>query len=144
MSGQKRKRIIYLALVVTIIWGVYNFPSSRVKKNTVKLPETIQPLSNAQSVTSAKDMINIDEKTQASWGTDPFQSPKPVKIAFRRKPSWHLSGIVYNDHTPLAIINNQPVKVGHEIDDAKVVDIGERTVTLEYKGRLFRLSVTKG
>jgi hypothetical protein len=55
-----------------------------------------------------------------------------------------LTGIVYNDRTPLAIINNRPVKVGDAIDQAKVVDIGTRTVTVEYQGKRVTLTVSKG
>ncbi len=144
MSGQKRKKLVYFALVAVIIWGVYNFPASRVEKNAIGPPETIQPLPAAQSVTSANDMINIAQQTQAPWGADPFHSSKSVETDFHLEPRWHLSGIVYNDRTPLAIINSRPVKVGQQIDEAKVVDIGARIVTLEYQGRLFTLSVTKG
>jgi hypothetical protein len=144
VSGQNRKKIVYFALVAALIWGVYNFPTSRVKKTAIEPTETIQPLSAAQSVAPANDMINIAEKTQAPWGADPFHSSKLVKADFSHEPRWHLSGIVYNDRTPLAIINSRPVKVGQEIDEAKVVDIGARMVTLEYQGRLFTLSVTKG
>jgi hypothetical protein len=144
VSGQKRKKIVYFALAAALIWGVYNFPASRAKKNAIEPPETVQPLSVSQSATPVNDMINIAEKTQASWGADPFHSSKSVKTDFRREPRWHLSGIVYNDRTPLAIINSRPVKVGQEIDEAKVIDIGARMVTLEYQGRLFTLSVTKG
>ncbi len=144
MSGKTRKTIIYLALPLAIIWGVFNFSGKRSKKVDPEAPTTLQPLSQISAVQSSGDMIHIKEKARASWGADPFRARKPVKASSPSEPTWNLSGIVYNSQTPLAIINNRPVRAGDVVNNATVVSIKAKTVTLERDGTRWTLTVTKG
>ena len=144
MNEKKRKKIVYLILVVAVIWGVYNLPTKRGEKADVETPETAQPLNPTSPGESAGKMINIEQKVRTAWGADPFRVRRSVKTAPLSTPVWHLSGIVYNSQTQLAIINNRPVRAGDVVNNAKVVSIKAKTVTLEHKGTLLTLTVTKG
>jgi len=144
MNEKRRKKIVYLILVVAVIWGVYNFPTKRGEKADVEAPETVQLLNPTLPAQSAGKMINIEQKVRAVWGADPFQVRRPVKAAPLSAPVWHLSGIVYNSQTQLAIINNRLVRTGDVVNNAKVVSIKAKTVTLEHNGTLLTLTVTKG
>jgi molybdenum cofactor biosynthesis enzyme len=144
MNEKRRKKIVYLILVVAVIWGVNNFPDKRGEKAAVETPVTIQSLSSTSPAQSAGKMIDIEQKVRAAWGTDPFRVKRSVKAAPLSAPEWHLSGIVYNSQTPLAIINNKPVRAGDVVNNAKVVSIKPKTVTIEHNGTLLTLTVTKG
>jgi hypothetical protein len=144
VNEKRRKKIVYLILVVAVIWGVYNFPFKQSNKADVKTPETIQPLSSTLPAQSTGKMINIKEKSLAAWGTDPFQVRRSVKAVPFSRPMWLLSGIVYNNQKPLAIINNKQVETGDIVNNAKVLSIKTKTVTLEYNGALLTLTVTEG
>ena len=144
MNEKRRKKIVYLILVVAVIWGVYNFPTKHDEKASVETPETIQPSNPASAAQSTGKMINIEQKVRAAWGTDPFRVKRSVKAAPLSAPVWRLSGIVYNNQTPLAIINNRPVRAGDVVNNARVVSIKAKTVTLEHNGTLLTLTVTKG
>lgn len=144
MNKKRRKKIVYLVLVVAVIWGVYNFPTKRGEKADIEAPETIQPLNQTSPAQSVGKMINIEQKARAAWGADPFRVRRSVKAAPLTAPVWHLSGIVYNSQTQLAIINNRPVRAGDVVNNAKVVSIKAKTVTLEHNGTLLTLTVSKG
>ena len=144
MNEKRRKKIVYLILGVAVIWGVYNFPTKRSEKADVETPETIQPPGPTSPAQSAGRMINIEQKVRAAWGADPFRARRSVKAAPLSAPRWHLSGIVYNSQTQMAIINNRPVRAGDVVNNARVVSIKAKTVTLEHNGTLLTLTVTKG
>ena len=146
MNERTRKKIVYLSLVLAVIWGIYNFPSQNESPNINETVPTIQPLATSSPVTENREMIDVKQKMQAPWGEDPFQSagPKFILKVDQVNPRWRLSGIVYNSHNPLAIVNNQPVRVGDEINNATVVSINASTITLDYNGDRVTLNVTKG
>jgi type II secretory pathway component PulC len=144
VNEKRRKKIVYLILVVAVIWGVYNFPAKRGEKADIETPATVQPLSSTLPAQSVGKMINIEQKSLAAWGADPFRAKKSFRPPPRKPPVWRLSGIVYNSQTPLAIINNRPVQAGDMVNNARVLSIKAKTVTLEHNGALLTLTVTKG
>ncbi len=149
MSEKKRKLLIYLTLPIALIWAVYNFPSGKKAPNDVPPPvaeATIQPVVATASEPDAR-LINIEDQTAKKWGLDPFRT----YLANRRggnassaQKSWNVKGIVFNPANPLAFVNSKSVRVGDTVDDARVVAIDRKTVTLDYRGREFTLSVNKG
>ena len=146
MNEQKRKKIIYITLVLAIIYGAYNFwPSNRQIDETEK-PKTIKPIVGTNQVQPAGDnFINVDSLSVTPWGADPFRSKKAVTTT--RKTSninWILTGILYNKANPMAIINKKTVGIGDIIDRATVIAINRKDVTLEHNGKIYTLAVTKG
>ena len=94
-----------------------------------------------------KIIINIREKESEPWGVDPFKSKTKrakKKQMVNQPPVWNLTGIMYNEQSPIAYINKKAVRVGSMINEAQVIDISRSAVTLELKGNRFTLHVGKG
>lgn len=143
MNEQLRKRLVYGALVLAIIYGVYNFLPAR-KPTVVTPPETIEPLVGAVAEAAAK----LDEPTVAAlearpWGRDPFGKPTRAVEATPRQ-TWTLRGIIYSAAKPLAYINGARVGIGDKVNNATVVAIDKTKVTLEFGGSQFDVFVRKG
>ncbi|UCE24321.1 MAG: hypothetical protein JSU74_13695 [Candidatus Zixiibacteriota bacterium] len=151
MSESTRKKIIAAVMVVVIIWGYNNLkPSDGPTKKPVRTKETavsVQPPAPPPQSPSAPKLVNVEQQAKEPWGADPFRvksrSGKKDGKA-RKKPRWQLSGILHNAQAPIAIINKRQVKTGQTINDAKVVKIDKRTVTIEHNGKRMTLTVTKG
>ncbi len=150
MSEKTRKILIFLTLPIALIWAAYNFPSGKKTTSQKDHPPvteaTIQPVSATAGEPDAR-LINIEDQTAKKWGLDPFRT----YLANRRgggtpsaQRSWNVKGIVYNPANPLAFVNSKSVRVGDTVDDARVISIDKKSVTLDYQGRKFTLSVTKG
>ena len=149
MSENNRKKILYAALVAAVIWGVYNF----VPKSQIGTAPTSKPVVSRQAepaVTSASfaridKTINVADMKLKGWGSDPFRAGNR-KIANKKAPKkvWKLSGIVFNDFNPLAIINGKSIGVGDTIEGAKVLKIERKKVVIEYAGNNISLWVSKG
>lgn len=146
MNERTRKMLIYLLFVVAVIWGIYSFPESKEQPVSEQVPVAV-PASTPASAITTTATINVEEKKAETWGKDPFHSPRKVRNSIRRTASprqWNLSGILYNQELPLAYINGKAVKAGDTIDNAKVIDIDRKKVTLEYRGDRFTVSMKKG
>jgi hypothetical protein len=69
----------------------------------------------------------------------------PVKEDHRGKdgapPSLRLSGVLWDETKPIAILNGKPLTVGEEVDGARVVKIDLDGVKVRYNGREYVLSV---
>ena len=68
----------------------------------------------------------------------PAPTPPPAGSSF---PRLHLSGILWDEKEPLAVINDEWVKEGDEIEGAKVLTIEFGGVTVDFHGRRRRLRV---
>ena len=151
MSESTRKKIIAGVMVVVIIWGYSNLkPSEETHPRPTRTPETpvsVQPAPRPPKSPAAPKLVNVEQQAKEPWGADPFRvKPRSGATGKRaqKKPKWRLSGILYNAQTPIAIINKKQVKTGQTINDAKVVKIDKKAVTLEHNGKRMTLTVTKG
>ncbi len=151
MSESTRKKIIFGLLVVAIIWGYNNLrPTPKNAPSRHKPAATAEPNAGvdpvARPVAATPKLVNIEKKTQEPWGKDPFrvrgttQHTQPPQ----KKEKWQLSGILYNSESPVAIINDKPVRAGDLINSAKVLRIDRKSVILEHNGSKMTLTVTKG
>lgn len=77
------------------------------------------------------------EEKQSQLTPPAAQPPLPVPAAEPNEttPSFTLSGIVYSQQLPLAVINGQALKKGQDIEGAKILDIQEDKVILEKDGK---------
>lgn len=143
MSDKTRKKIVYSALVLAIIWGAYSFSESGTKQAAVDSPETIEPI--ARTATGGTAVVTGEEVARleaADWGDDPFGV---VSTGTRAPgPSWSLRGIVYSPTSPMAYVNGQRVRIGDTVNRATVTAIGKTSVTLRFDGREFDIHVRKG
>jgi len=148
MSENTRKKILYAVLVGAIIWGVYNFvPSSKMSTVLSSKPVVSQPAPLAASASFARidKTINVADMKLKGWGADPFRAGNKYKVNKKApKKVWKLSGIVFNDFNPLAIINGKSIGVGDIIEGAKVLKIERKRVVIEHAGNSISLSVSKG
>ncbi|HOP06733.1 MAG TPA: hypothetical protein PLF13_05510 [candidate division Zixibacteria bacterium] len=151
MNETSRKKIVYVALGLAIIWGGYNI---FYKKKQVTTPPVNPGLSMVEAATAAAAtaggifyVANPDAYRDLSWGRDPFHSDYVVVNDSGTTLSpiiWRLSGIVYSPERPIAIINSKTVRVGDTIDKASVLEITPKEVTLQKDGRTFTLTVNRG
>ena len=147
MNERLRKRIVFGALILAVIWGIYNFlPKDKQSQNdviaNVVAPPTIPVASQMPPVEKS---IDIAEMKNKSWGNDPFRAiyKRNAGREIVEKPRWRLSGIVYNSFKPLAIINGKSVAVGDKLGNASILEIKKESVVMEQSGTRVTLKVSK-
>lgn len=145
MNEKLRKIIIYAALGLAIIWGFYNFNKKRSNVEIDPQETQEQGLTGSKTTNIPEKLIDVKAYQESSWGRNPFQEPGKISpAAISHQTNWLLSGIVYSDNNPMAIINNKSLFVGDVVDEAQVVNINRKEVTLDYKGKKLTLTVDKG
>ncbi len=73
---------------------------------------------------------------------DPFQSLLPSQLEFAtdsNPPDLSVSGLVWGSDRPTAIINDKVIRLGEEINGAKVIEISKIGVTVLYNGKLYEI-----
>lgn len=146
MKESTRKKITYIVSALALTWALANFDSDN--KDFPEIPEAAQPAIASKVLPSAdKLVINVVEKQKLAWGNDPFrrkknQKAKPTPKA--TKPVWNLGGILYNSTSSVAYINNRAIRVGGIVNNARVIAIDRKSVTLELDGNRFTIQVTRG
>ena len=147
MSERIRKGIVFGALFLAIIWGIYNFlPKSSPSPEVAGAAVSSAALPLAARMTAVEKTINVAEMKSRSWGDDPFRAIDK-NTGYREtieKPRWILSGIVYNSNKPLAIINGKSVTLGDKLGSATIVEISRQSVVVEQSGTRVTLKVSKG
>lgn len=149
MSESTRKKVIGAVMVLAIIWGYYNLkpgskPNTQIERPIAAAVQTAAP--KPRSAEPPK-LVNVEQKTQEAWGSDPFRvvsSPRKSVERPHQARRWLLSGILYNEQSPTAIINKQQVKIGDTVDEARVLEINKKSVRLEHNGKEMTITVTKG
>ena len=148
MSDKLRKKIVLVIFFGVTIWGFYNFMPEKSENNSNLISNKTVDASINNQPNQPTNIINIEEKSKEDWGRDPFIYPKTKKTTARTKPINNkllvLSGIIYNNSSPIAVINKKPVKIGDFIDGARVVKINKKDVILELNGSEIVLNVSKG
>ena len=152
MNDKTRKKIVFVVFIAAIIWGVYNFlPASKDKAQKTSSPSSatspVIEQTTPRPVSVNKSFIDVEEKALEQWGQDPFRAnPKRQSKTPRTFQSkhWDLSGILYNDKYPVAIINKNPVKVGDTVNNAEIIKIDKKEVVIDYNGARITLTVAKG
>lgn len=142
MNEQLRKKIVYAALVVAVIWGAYNFSGRSATVSEAAPSETIQPANRIAGSAPTLSQAEVDRVKAADWGRDPFGAVKAGRRA--PGPSWTLRGIIYSDTSPMAYVNGKRVRIGDTVDRATVTAISRTAVTLRYQGKDFDIHVQKG
>lgn len=140
MNEKIRKRIVFAMLPLAIIWAAYKFSGPKPEIE-IERPETIKPITTQQMAAEGNAVRHPDMSTKP-WGLDPFRTVRTVPS--KKDLAWTVTGILYNSVTPLAYVNREMVREGDTIDDAVVVKIDKRSVTLEYRGDQFTIAVSKG
>jgi len=136
-------------MVLAILWGYHNLkPGAKPKAESSRpVAAAVQEAAPRPKSAEPPRLINIELKAKEPWGKDPFRVVSGVRKVGKRppkKPQWHLSGIIYSEQAPAAVINKQQVRVGDTVDDARVLEIRKKSVTIEHNGEKMTITVTKG
>ncbi len=123
---------IFVVLVLLLITGpiVAPFFSTPFKPSTPSATRAvITPL--AESTSNKKAQFGVEEAGL-------FRGLAPQAM---HAPNFNLTGIVYSPKDSFCIINDQVIKVGEDIQGAKLVNVGPNEVILDYKGNKVQLSM---
>ncbi|MBU8932383.1 MAG: general secretion pathway protein GspB [candidate division Zixibacteria bacterium] len=146
MTDATRKKIVYGVSVVAVLWAVTNIPDKDSKSVQTDIqPSLEQPITGSAVTHVPEKLVDIKRYENLEWGSDPFRTPvKTEAKQVEQVRNWVLSGIVFNPDQPMAIINNTTVGIGDMVDQAKVIAIERKRVTLNYRGSQITLMVAKG
>jgi len=148
MSERFRKGLVFGALILAIAWGMYNYlpKSQSLQRQPALSPAEAAVVPASARLAAVEKSINVAEMKSKRWGEDPFRSlnKSTGAVANSDEPRWKLSGIVFNNLKPLAIINGKSVNVGDNVGKATVVEITQKSVVLDYGGSKVTLRVQKG
>jgi len=130
------KKLIILAIlgtlaVFSLFYGIFTPPKIRrppqVKESDIQLERKV-PLSEEPILTK-----RVAKRTNyASWGRNPF-TPKAISTATG------LTGILWDDKIPKAIINDNVMGIGDKVDGKTVIDIQRDKVILNDGSKNFEL-----
>jgi hypothetical protein len=147
MSASIRKKIVYVFAVAALIWCAFNYewnskPTRPVPAASAPAIASIVPPTTAH--TSLK--INVDSLASLGWGDDPFrvESSGGMSTGADHDAAWTVSGIIYSDTKPMAVVNGHSVQVGDSVGGAMVVAIKRHQVKLRLHDSEFSIAVTKG
>lgn len=148
MKAQTRQKIIFTILPLAMVWGAYNLFWHDAPKPVAPPDAAIQPTVSVTKSGPTLGKPDLERVKAAQWGADPFRTLiKPAgKPADKPKEELKLilSGIVFNERSPMAVINKKTVRPGDMIDGARILSIDRKSVTLERNGRRLQLKVSKG
>jgi len=80
-----------------------------------------------------KEEIKSQKPAAGTKTISSIAKPRIVEQKIKRGP-FELSGIIFSSNNPKAVINDNVVGVGDSVDGAKVLNITETMVKLEYNG----------
>lgn len=154
MDKKKRQLIItgVLLVVMVILMGKALFrgkkgsPAFRVvsSQSSVSLETMATNMAFLASVRQSESMRLLQEaEWQKPWGRDPFDAAEALDAKTGGSSSFSLSGIVWDEKMPVAIINDKLLQTGDQIDGCQVKEIRRSSVSLVCDGasqelKLFR------
>ena len=145
MNDKMRKKIVFVALGLAIIWAFYNMNKKKSGTELAQQETQQQILSGSRTSTIPEKLIDVEKYQKTDWGRNPFKEPGQIALkTISNETYWLLSGIIYSEKNPMAIINNKSLFIGDSVDEARVVSINRKEVTLDYKGKKLTLTVAKG
>lgn len=140
--------LVILLVLVSVMIAVYAtarrssaLSSERVQAQVsgedpmTRSPRAGLPAPLAQSV---QRQAQHQRTTVLTWSRDPFIRGS----AIREVSGLTLTGILWDAHEPLAIINGQMVHIGEEIEGYHIVDISRDHVSVTDDTQTFHLHIT--
>ncbi len=122
LRPRRRNSIIIIVAMaafmsVLVMAASFNFLSSRNhsdKKTAMPLPSAAQEVSYASLLTTDRSDLSVNA------------------IMASKAPELYLSGIMYTEESPRAIVNDRIVEPGDSVSGAKVKKINPKSVVLEF------------
>ncbi len=133
MDKSKRDLVIAIGLVGTFLvlagrgFLPKNGASAPGSSAAVAVPSDLSFLVAARRNQKA---IGAQESIWArEWGRDPFL-PQGAEVSTSGNANLTLSGIVWDDRTPLAMVNEKVLKVGDVIEGYRIIEIRPSSIVL--------------
>jgi type II secretory pathway component PulC len=111
---------------------VSNRPDS-VANTDSKISQIISTIPAPQAVSETKSTA-VSPATSAQAASVTPTQPAPVVATASSGPTFRLKGILYTKN-PTAMINDNSIQVGGEVDGAVVKKIEQTSVTIEFEGK---------
>ena len=128
----------FVLLVLTLITGPILAPifSSPFRQSAYVASET--SAGSPVPMTSA-----APAHVAAQFAVEEVPLPAPIHSPrlFSAAPNFSLSGVVVSSPDSYCLINGKVVKVGEDIDGARLTAVSPELVTLEYQGRQIQIAV---
>jgi len=147
---KKRIQLIITSILVVIFiftWArTFKFlkkkktpkPSPAVSVPSLPTPAKISSTLSEVGVSLNKDKAKWEADRKLEWGRCPF-SGKIYTVEKGEAVDLNLSGIIWDEERPLALINNRVVGIGDKIGISTVVDITQDRVILNDGRKNFHL-----
>lgn len=139
----KKQKLQVTITAIGIVFLIFLI-AGNVQKSYKKRASIIDANTELSSFLSAPISLerkNIEESlVKQDWGRDPF-FPSASMISSSDLGGVVLNGIVWDKENPYAIINDDVVKVGDTIGDIGIVEINEKSVTVEQDGKKYTLEL---
>jgi len=125
---QNKKLLLLIILSITAVFSLFHgiFNPSRTKRNLLTKDTGLE-----KAIVTEKGIIFLTRRAKRSdysyWGRNPF-SISGARIM--RLGALTINGILWDKKNPLAIINEEIVKVGDKVDGNTVVGIEQDRVIL--------------
>lgn len=127
-----------VAIVLLIVVTASTFSKDKKKKTrSGSMPTAeLNMFSDSEIFPAAKAKAE-SKKMDIKWGRDPFNLKKAGKV----HGSLVLNGIIWDEVSPYAIVNDEVVKAGDTINGKIVVEITKNSITLDDNGEYLKLSI---
>ena len=140
--GKKEKiqlTITGIGIVFLIFLVMGNVGKGQTKKRSME--KTGETVASSLSVPISFEVSQIEESLiKQGWGRDPFflgpESTEDIEL-----DGLILNGIMWDENSPYAIINNDVVEIGAKLGTMIVIEITDSNVILEQKGKRYTLDL---
>ena len=141
MNKEKRNLVILssIVLLAVLVWIRGFTVSVRPKQSPGSATPVTASLQVASAPPSHPERFPSGERSRSrfnSWGRDPFVLEGELAQGIK---GLVLDGIVWDEQNPLAMINDEVLRVGDTIGNSRIVNITQTEVTLKEGGSKFTL-----
>jgi len=129
-SAEKKKLTILIVLGVLAVTSLTRgiLTPSKARRELSSAPAVIQAGGVPVTVKEIVPPTRRAKRSEyTSWGGDPFAPPRK---SVKRTEEFSLNGVLWDEKTPLAIIDGNTVGIGDDMDGYKIVDIAQDSVLL--------------
>ena len=153
MDKKKKQLIITCALLVVmaVMMARAFFPGAK-KGGARKAPASVAAGGGIDTTVMTTNMTFLamlrqneaarvlqEAHWEKPWGRDPFALSRSKSVSDEFTDSFVLSGIVWDEKMPVAIIDQKVMKTGDTIDDCSVKEIHRSTVMMVCGGKPLEL-----
>lgn len=143
VSKNKHFGILLYLLVIVFGFFITNLIFNIIGTQKIPLPTTKTPISATPRVTQSLAKPEEKSKPPQAAISIPLFDKITKEVQTKKETKFVLNGVFFSDNEGYALINNQIVRAGDDIDGAKIKSIMLEGVELESEGKLIKLLNTK-